>query len=474
MTFGRYNAPGVFTESIAGPVLGTLSSTPNAIGIFGDSIRYLSDVETIEIPTDTNVTTPAPSVALRRLGVDGTSVKVYDPASGTTYIEDTDYTLVSVAGSDSGSTRDDTYKIQRVIAGALDANTRVEVSYQYTENSYFEPVRFYDNDDVEDFYGKPFDADGNIVSELSLASRFAFLNGASSVICVAVDAAGTTPTTTEYATALEKLSEEQDVAIVVAANGGDALHSYIKAHVDAASSQSYERRAIVGRDGSVTAVSSSDRITSAKAIANKRVAHVSPATVSYYNSDMGAAQTIGGHFLAAALAGLSLSASAAQPLTRRQVQGFYEIPESMTNTQKNLEAEAGLLIVEKSRLGGIRVRHGVTTDPTTILTREWSITGQEDAMAYRIRDALDADGIIGSVISDLTLINVKASADAALQGLVGDGTILSYRDLKVRQLASSPDVIEVRYEWQAAVPLNYIVVRYSVSVTTGETTTLTS
>lgn len=73
-------------------------------------------------------------------------------------------------------------------------------------------------------------------------------------------------------------------------------------------------------------------------------------------------------------------------------------------------------------------------------------------------------------IYDTTLIQVKASAEAALVSLERDQIIVGHRNLKVRQLATHPDVVEVRYEWQPAYPLNYILVRYSVEVMTGDVT----
>src|SRR5690606_25081360 len=118
--------------------------------------------------------------------------------------------------------------------------------------------------------------------------------------------------------------------------------------------QSNERRAIVGRDGTASALSSSDLISSAQTIKSKRVAHVSPATVNFYNTSLGESIQIGGHFLAPALAAITLNQSAAQPLTRRQVLGFAGTPVSTSNTQKNLEAESGLLVVEPVRDAGLR------------------------------------------------------------------------------------------------------------------------
>ena len=470
ISFGRYNPPGVMTQNVPGPIIGTISTVPNAVGIFGDTVRYQSSLEVFTIPVDVNGVAVDTAV-FSQLGVIQSSVVVTNPASGTVYDLISDYVLTSHPG---GTARTSTFSLERVLGGSLLAGTRVEVSYNYTNDLYFAATRFYLYSDVVAAYGAPFDSSGNIVSELSLAANLAFTNGVASVICVAVDAANPTPVVGEYSAALDKLADETDVAIVVPANGNAALHPYVTAHVVNASNNSLERRAIVARDGSVTSVSSSDRISSAEAISNSRIAHVSPATFSYYNTTLGQVQVVGGQFMAAALAALSLSQSPAQPLTRKNPLGFVGVPETMSQTQKNLEAEAGLMIVESTATGAIRVRQGITTDPSTTITREWSITGQEDSMAYRVRDALDNNGIIGGVIDDLTLSNVKSSTDSALQSLLADGTIQGYTGLQVRQLAETPDVVEVQYQWKAAVPLNYVLVQYSISISTGSSTIQTS
>ncbi len=89
-------------------------------------------------------------------------------------------------------------------------------------------------------------------------------------------------------------------------------------------------------------------------------------------------------------------------------------------------------------------------------------------MAYRVRNFFEADGLIGSIISDVTLANVKASAATALESLVSDGIIQGYRALKVRQQSQNLDVIEVSFEWRASLPLNYVVVRFTINVASGD------
>ena len=411
--------------------------------------------------------------------------RVVDPVTGAVKVRGKDYTIerLNVGGDTSANapgSRDDVYVIKRVRATGttIEEGDVVQVSYRYTDPQYYEVWSLYDYDDVRDIYGEPFDAAGNIQSEITLAAKFAFLNGASTVLTCGVDteavnSEGTTKTLSEnYQDALDKLSDEEQIAIIVPATGQSYIHDWVKSHVNEQSNSKYERRAVIGIDGSSTRVPSSTRVEFAQNLSEKRVALVSPSQFYYFAPELNKEIRLGGQFMAAAIAGKSVSQIAAMPLTRKTISGFISPTPEDTGREgeKNNETQNGLMVVERTRRNQMQVRHGVTTDPTDLLTREWSIIGQQDVMVYRVRDYLDADGLIGMPIYDTTLIQVKASAEAALESLVRDGVIVGYQNLKVRQIATLPDVIEVRYEWKPAYPLNYIVVRYSVAVMTGDVT----
>lgn len=405
------------------------------------------------------------------------SFRVVNPASGEPYINGLDYQIVRVSPGETSelTSRDDLYTIKRIdrgaVLGILEGDT-VQISYRYTGKNYFEVYSLYDYDDVRDIYGEPFDANGNIQSEVTLAAKFAFLNGASSVLTCAIDTE-TYPTVSQaYQEALNLFRDEEQIAVIVPGTGQDWIHEMVKQHVAAQSNNKYERRAILGIDGSTSSVDTSVRQVYAQSVTDQRVAMISPSRFGYYAPELNREITVGGQFMAAAVAGKSVSQIAAMPLTRKIISGFTGPAEAPAQREgeKNLETQNGLMVVEKTRRNQVQVRHGVTTNPTDLLTREWSIIGQQDVMVYRVRDYLDADGLIGMPIYDTTLIQVKASAESALQSLVRDQIIVGYQNLKVRQIATLPDVIEVRYEWKPAYPLNYIVVRYSVEVMTGDVT----
>lgn len=469
--FSHYLPPGVYTQSLPGPQLAVNSTLPTAVGIIGQTLGYRTFIQTVQINADEDVDTPSLTQTLAQSGINTATVKVMNPNSGQVYVVDTDYTVVNVGGTNG--TANALYAIQRVIGGHIDAGDYIQVSYQYTDPTYYTPYIFYDYNDVKAAYGEPFNlTTGTIQSELTLMAKFAFLNGAYQVVACAVQSS-TTPgnaTIGDYGNALDNLKDQALVAVIVAGTGQQPLHQLIQQHVNQQSANRFERRAIVAVDGTSVAVPSSQRIIDAQELTDERIMMVSPATFNYFSPELNRLITLGGQYMAASLAGLTVAMSYAMPLTRKTLAGWTGVAEFQQEGQKNLESQNGLCVVEKTRRQLIQIRHGVTTNPTDLLSREWSIIGQQDAMVYRMRDYLESANLIGQPIYSFTLVNVKGSAEAALQSLIRDGLIVDYMGLKVRQLATNPDVLEVSYSWLPAFPLNYIVVTFNVSLSTGNIT----
>ena len=473
--FSKYLPPGVYTEAVKGPQLAVNSSVPTAVGLFGTAVGFRTWVESVKINADTAEDTPAVNRTLTKSGIDTSTIVVHDPNSGQVYAVGTDFTVELVSGTID--TDDATYAIARVIDGGhIQVADTVQVAYQYTDSTYYDPYIFYDYDDVRTAYGDPFDTTtGEVQSELTLAAKFALLNGAHRVVCVAVKPTTPgSPTTGDYGDALDKLRDQELVAIVCSCSGSTQMHALVQQHVDSQSSNRFERRAILGMDGTTVAVASAQRILNAQSITDERVLLVSPATFTYFSPELNNDVILGGQYMAACLAGMTVAMSFAEPLTQKRITGWKAVTELQPEEQKNLESENGLCVIEKSRTQNIRVRHGVTTDTTDLETREWSVIGQKDALTFRLRDYLEAANLIGTPIYDYTLINVKASAEAALQSLYRDQLLLDYTGLKVRQLMSNPDVLEVTFTWKPSWPLNYIVVRFAISLSTGDTTSVGS
>ena len=468
--FSRYTPPGVYTESVPGPSVGISTLTPSAVGIFGTTVGFRTFTDVFVVPADSAGPTAVVFGPLTNLGAQSASNVITDVNNGTVYAITTDYLVTQSSGPDTvPDTNDDSFSFRRVIAGGLLPGATVRITYKYTDATFFDATTFTDAFDVQDAYGAAFDTSGTLTSPLTLAAQLALSNGATEIVAVAVSYSGS-PVLSDYQTALAKLEDVESVSIVVPATGDHTVFASVSSHVTLQSQNRRERRAIVGVDGHTNVVNSATRIGYAQAISNRRVMMVSPSAIKYFSTAANTEVTIAGYFMAAGLAGLSVSQGVAMPLTRKVLTGFTNITEVLSEQQKNTEATAGLCVIEQLRSGQIRVRHGITTDPTSLYTREWTITGQEDRLAIQVRNYLDASGVIGSVISDTTLASVKAQVIGSLGILQDNGDIQAWRNIQTRQLVSNPDVIQVQFEWQASIPLNYILVRYSIDLTTGDVT----
>jgi hypothetical protein len=315
-----------------GPQLVVNSTLPTAVALFGTTIGYRKFTESIYVEADQQLTVPAVSRTLAQKGIDLTTLVVTNPYTGAVFDENQDYTVVLVGGTQG--TSEALYAVSRVIdGGTILSGDTVTVSYRYTDPDYFNPFVFYDYDDVRTAYGEPFNltsetvngvAPGGVLSELTLAAKFAFMNGAYQVVCVAVQPDDPeSPVVAEYVAALEKLNDQALVALVVPCNGGmQPLNEQVRQHVVTQSANRFERRAIIGMDGSI---SSDQRRTYANQIGEQRIALVSPTKFTYYSPELNKSIELGGQYLAASLAGMTVSMSYAQPLTHKVITGWERI-----------------------------------------------------------------------------------------------------------------------------------------------------
>jgi hypothetical protein len=476
---GVYSPPGIYTNPVKGPQLAVNSSLPSAVGIVGTTVGYRSFTESFQF-RDTNEANPQ-TYPLTQKGIIENTIVIRKRETLVAYLgpsnngNTTNFTVEDIGGAPGSSNA--RYGIRRnPDTSTIPADDVVQVTYNYTDDQYYQPITFYDYRDVVTTYGDPLRWNDStktveIISEISLAAKFAFLNGAYKVVCVAVDPTGETAVSGDYNNAISKLKDDSSIAVVVPCNGISSA-AFIKGHVTQQSASRFERRAILGFDGKAAIVPSETRVGAAKSTGSgldSRILMVSPSQFTCYAPEVDKDITLGGQYMAASLAGMVVAMPFAQPLTHKYPVGWTGTTreDSLLDGEMTTETMSGLCVIEHDRRNNIRVRHGVTTDPSDLLSREWSITGQQDALVYRLRDYLDDANLIGQPIYNYTLVNVKASAEAALQSLVRDGLLVDYVGLAVRQLLTNPDVIEISFGWRPAFPLNYIVLTFAVNLTTG-------
>lgn len=350
-----------------------------------------------------------------------------------------------------------------VAVAGINATDTVLVSYEYVDQYYYEPTFVSDYNDIVDKYGDPFDADGNISSKLSLAARIAFQNGASEIVALSVVA----DNDAGYVSAFGKLEDDASIRLITVASGAASIHTSLAAHVTNMNTQGLYRQAVVGRDGSASSVSAETLRSAATAFNNEAVIMVSPANFKMQNPVTGREQNIGSQYVAAGIAGMLAARDVQVPLTRKTLAGFISTGDRRTSIEQALDSQSGLLVVV-DRGGILQIRHGISTAAHNVNTAEVSVVRAKYEMAHRLRDALDGS-IVGQVIpaADVPLI-VGGVISGVLEGLLTEGSIHAYFNVKARVLQSDPTTVEGRFEYRPAYPINNVIVRFTINSQTGE------
>lgn len=472
--FNTYQPPGVFVEEEPSTLVAIGSASTSAVAIVGPSVGYRTATEAVTLNGTSQVT-------LSHLGINQATI-VVTSASGTPFTG-SDYTLASTTGADgvSGTVVDNATMIARESAGAITDGQTVYVFYQYTDAAYLLPQRATDMDDVQSFYGPAFDVSNTqVISPLTLAAKFAFDNGAKSLVLLATPGNGTT-TTTDLAAAYPRLNTMIDVAFVVPlpigivgtdvtpGNLGD-VGADLKDYLETQTSNDLLRIGIIGTD----VVGSTNPATLVAQYTSKRVMHAYPYRLLYFIGASNTTIEVGGCYLAAAYAGRFAGLPPQEPLTQKAIRGFSGIPATvasqMTTAQKNVWSDAGVAVAQVTRANTLVVRHGTSTDRTSTLTREVSLVRARDTLVNLLRDTLDASGMIGTYIDADTTVRLQGVITGILESAKAAETILDYSGVKVRQRPGLPSVIDVKFQYIPAYPLNYVVVTFSIDTSTGDST----
>lgn len=474
--FSQYQPPGVYVEEETTPLVSVVGVSPTVVAIVGPSVGYRVQTQAVTLVGTTAIT-------LANLGINPSTGFQVAAQNGTPFAP-SEYTLTPGAGADGdiGVTTDNTLTIQRTADSDIPDGAVVQVTYRYSDASFFAPLRATDFDDVKDAFGEPINlTTGEVTSPLSLAAKIAFENGAGQVVLVATDdAAATVTTRANLAEAMAKLESIYDVNVVVplpvgltgtTGSAGDTenVAADLKSHVEGQSALNSFRIGILGYETTVTRTPE----VLAAATRSSRIILAWPNRLSYYNGTTNTMMEVAGYYLAAAYAGRLASLTVQTPLTKKQIRGFAGLPAStaqtMTITAKNNWSAAGVAVTEVARDGRLVVRHGTTTKTDTINTREASLVRAKDALINLIQLTAERTDMIGSPIDDTTPIRVKGVIQGCLETALNTGIVIGYNNLKVRQTPGDPSVIEVKFQYRPAYPLNYIVVSFSINTTTGET-----
>ena len=325
------------------------------------------------------------------------------------------------------------------------------IDYVYDKvDADYEPKEFTDMASVITEYGTA--ATGN---SLSIGAQLVFENGASIVGTVQIKSTGNEYV--DFKTALAKLELVEDAEVIVPLYANSVFSATeLKSHIVRMSSkpERKERVGLVSLDETLESISLSSWELLAEGLASKRMALIYPGKI---NKILDEGEVIlDGTYLAAAIAGLMTSAAydSAEPITFKDLFGIVDVSINILNTSKNQLATSGILIVDK-RGATPYVRHGLTTDMTTIAGQEISITTSIDTVVKGLRDTLEGVFIGKKFIATLPS-QVAMSTQTYLLQQITDNMITAYTNLNVTRDTTDPRQVNIKVNVMPMFPCNWI------------------
>ena len=197
---------------------------------------------------------------------------------------------------------------------------------------------------------------------------------------------------------------------------------------------------------------------------NSRICIVYPdlATFSFVDSN-GKTQSflVSGEFIAVAVALATSNASidSATPWTGRSIGGFTSLGRILDDVDANATANEGVTVIAQ-RTDGIRVRHGLTTNMTSTLTKTPTVIQISDDVHLRARNLLNR--YIGVKYVPQTVQQIEARVNALFKQLVRDQIISTYTGLSVSRDSQDPTQLNIEAFYKPVYPLLYIQFTFTV------------
>lgn len=287
---------------------------------------------------------------------------------------------------------------------------------------------------------------------LSLAARLFTLNGGQIFGCIQVKKESGLETASDqsYMTAISSLSaplpgSDRKADVIVPMSTSPVVIHHLNRHLITQGSQrmSGEATGFYGYDIYATPESMRSLVRSLRA-ERLTAAGVPGAILEAQVQGRAVEFTVGGQFVAAALAGLALNPAndVATTLTRQAVVGFSRLIRRYDENTMDMMAADGLTcLVERD--GAFQIRHWVTTDPTSPLKREPTSRLIIDYTRKIVRRNLDQ--FIGRKLIQSAINSVTIVATSTLKSLVDQEIIEGFKGLQVTRDESDPSVLHVSF-----------------------------
>ena len=340
------------------------------------------------------------------------------------------------------------------------------VSYNYLKTDYTAKL-FARLSDVVNEYGAV-----TPENPLSLAAYIAFLNGSSVIATLQVPKTPGTSTASEtaYLAAIERSSGaslpgfNSPSVLVLLTPATQTLARYMTIHCDVQSSIRYkaERTSIFGY---ASGTRSDQALAIARSAGSTRVRFVYPDIASVSLTDvLGNTKTylIDGRYLAVAAAAATTSATIdpATPWESRQLFGFVSLNRRLDAVTANQIAVGGITVLE-NRPPFIKIRHGLTSDVSNVLTKTPTVIQIADEIQKRARATIDP--FIGAKFLPQIIGQIEGRLSEMFKRAVQEQLITTFTGISVTTDPTDPTAIIVNAFWQPVYPLLYVQCQFRVS-----------
>jgi hypothetical protein len=390
-----------------------------------------------------------------------------------------DYTVAQTSESDPTLR---TTTITRTSGSTIGSGSPVTVTYHYTDADYYAPTMVSDLPSATNLYGAGFGVDSTnnpvITSPLTLAAQYAIDNGARNLTLVAVPKTAGVVSQSDLQIGVNKLAAVDGVGLIVPlpvglTDDGNNLTTFVQNFssylTNQANNNSVFQFGMFGYETGLGTYSTAINLATNSNVKNDRLSVVYPNNVTVSAGTTN--QVVGGYYLAAALVGVLSSNPVQQGLTKQTVVDIIGIEattfNAMTTSVKKSLASNGVLAVEYTRNGQMQVFHGVTTDSSSVYTKEISLVRAQDYMIDMILQTLTNTNLIGSPIGPNTSSNIAGIVNAVLASMELSGGISKYGSISVTERTINPTVMDVSFNYVPSYPLNYITVSFGIDTSSG-------
>lgn len=337
------------------------------------------------------------------------------------------------------------------------------VSYRYLKQDYSAKI-YQQLKTIEANFGRV-----SAENRLTLAAYLAILNGAVLIVVKQVLKVPNTNQASDQAfnTAIDELASPLPgnirPAIIVPLATSTGVYTHLTSHCEIQSNprNQSERTGFIG-------FASGTSPTTAQSIAralnsSRTVAFYPDSAVITLTDELGQSfeSLVDGSFFAAAVSGavVSPAVDVATPYTHRRIQGFTRIPRVLDPVEANQTAVAGITVLEDLD-PIIRIRQGLTTNMTSVLTRLPTVTQIADFVQQQSRAILDS--FVGTKFLAARTNEVVVSMTGLFRSLVQAEIVGAFTGMTANIDPDDPTILRFEMYYAPIFPLLYIVLTFNL------------